>query len=767
MVIMMTKLTIADLYKVITMFSKRFFVVILLLALGCQQVSISKEIPPKPANDSNTEAELDTQLKINREVLLKSPDEQNRTDAASVMLNSENQMARKILIDVLNQSENPEARAAVCRALVMAVENNRPVQHASNFIGSLLRILRTEAEPDIAKLAAEATLIFEYKQISETLEKVASDASLPMQARLNTIYALKLQPDKKAIFKLMDLLGDPDDKITSASEQALTSLGIPVGKDARERKRIKEELQRKGRKAFLRDWQIRQDMEKQMRLLEQKENMWRERYLATLDQIYEVQKDDTAKGAFLVEKLADPEPTVRLWALAKVERWRVGTSKLPAELGPVLVGLVSDADRNVRLKTAELLAFMEQLNSSEKLLEQFKAEQDDEVKLKIFVALGRACSYAFLPTSAIELPSQVRKETLEIAAQYLSEDQIEKTQKGAEVIKNLLEGEQLAPDDDIEYLDLLVERYKQADKTLRGELLNIMAGLCAQSAYKAEAAERFLSLFKKALHDDTDLVREAAVNGLINIDKSMALKSLRPLINDNSFIIKKKIIALAGEVGNEADLVWLAGKTRTPEEADPAWQAMLGIFKDSDVKVLNQWITNFSSQDPNQKISSEKMIVFLEIAKRKANGETKSEIMKDVQERLAELYSSTGDFEKAASSFSFLHKQAKTDVEKQRFLGKLLSVYLKKGDLQLAGSLIANRLLQKDLEPDDIIVVSIDSYFNGSSAESDSNALFKVLSEIEFDEPKPIWAEQIKRWSERFGRQKAEKTDKSRENDNK
>ena len=90
MVIMMTKLTIADLYKVITMFSKRFFVVILLLALGCQQVSISKETPPKPANDSNTEAELDTQLKINREVLLKSPDEQNRTDAASVMLNSEN-----------------------------------------------------------------------------------------------------------------------------------------------------------------------------------------------------------------------------------------------------------------------------------------------------------------------------------------------------------------------------------------------------------------------------------------------------------------------------------------------------------------------------------------------------------------------------------------------------------------------------------------------------------------------------------------------------
>ena len=94
---------------------------------------------------------------------------------------------------------------------------------------------------------------------------------------------------------------------------------------------------------------------------------------------------------------------------------------LPAELGPVLVNLISEPDRDIRLNTAKLLSLMGELNSAEKLLEQHKAEQDDEVRTEEFVALGVACSYAFLPNSGIKIPVVIKKQTLELACEYLGQ----------------------------------------------------------------------------------------------------------------------------------------------------------------------------------------------------------------------------------------------------------------------------------------------------------------------------------------------------------
>ena len=736
-------------FRIIRMSVRRLCLMILLLVIGCQQLGVGAEKPVLPIERGLAEAKLDKQLKINRDALLKGLGGQMRVDAATVMLFSRDPQARKILIDTLEQSENSAARIAVCKALSLARAEQKSIGDKDDFIQPLLEILSTD-DSAVAELAAEATLIFEYEQISEQLEKMVTNTTLPVKARLNAIYALKLQPDMRAIFRLMELLDDSESQVSADSEKALHSLGIPVGKNTRARKQIIDELKRKGRDEFLRDWLIRQ--EAQMQKLEAELDMWRKMYLSALGSIYDSISEDASRGQFLEGHLNSSKVIVRLWALEKVSQWRVGTkSKLPAELGPALLNLISDRDRDVRLKTARLLSLMGELDSAQPLLEQFKLEQDDEVSTELFVALGGACYYASLPNSGIKISPETRKQTLEWAAEYLFEQDTKKVQKGAEVIKKLLEQDGLAPAEVDRYLNLLVERYNQqkdqANGVLRGELLSAMAGLCAQSVYSADSIRLFRPLFAESLRDEADLVREAAVEGLIYIDKARALKMLRKdFVSDKSIIVKKKLIDLAGEVGGAEDLVWLAEKVGTTAESELAWQTMLKIFKRSDTVVLEEWLGKFDPQGIKVKLSDEQRLSFLEIAERKAVGDNKLEMLKIVQEAMAQLYSESGKFEKAAEYLGMLRQDAQSDEENERILASLLDVYLRWPNVEAAAQLVDNSLLERDLGSDDVIIRTIDDYLSNSSVGADPNELLRAFSNIEADD-RPIWAEQLKRWT--------------------
>jgi HEAT repeat protein len=492
-----------------------------------------------------------------------------------------------------------------------------------------------------------------------------------------------------------------------------------------------------------------------MRELEAEADFWQELYLSALGKIYDALDADAAKGQFLAESLVNSNDKVRLWALEKISQWRVGTkSKLPAELGSILVGLISDKNRDVRLKTAKLLSLMGELNSAQNLLEQHKVELDDEVRMELFVALGGACHYAFSPNSGINIPEEVRKQTLEWAEEYLAEQDTDKARKGAEVIKKLLEQDGLFPDDVTKYLGLLAERYKQekgkADGNLRGELLGAMAGLCAQSVYKAESAMLFETLFEDALNDPADLVREAAVDGLAYIDKTKALRILRKdFVNDGSVIVRNKVVDLAGEVGSKEDLVWLVEKIGATAESEPAWQAMLKIFKRSDTAVLKEWLKRFESQSTKAKLSDEQMLSFLEIAERKAQGE--DEMLKAILSRLAEIYKKTGEFEQAAKYLGLLLEGVQQADERDIIIAELLDVYLGGGNLEAGVQLVANSLLEKDLDPNSGIVLSIDGYLTRPAVTSEPNVVLGALADIRTSQPRPKWSEQMIRWAEQFG----------------
>jgi HEAT repeat protein len=734
--------------------AKWFCLTILLVVIGCEKAQVGPEKPAFPIDETIAEAEFSRQLKINREGLFKGSTDQIRIDAATVMLFSEDPLARKILLDALRQSENLGARVAVCKALSQARAEQKIVANKEDFITPLFDILATEVD-DSAKFAAEAMLIFEYDQISRPLEGMVTDPSLPIEARLNGIYALRLQPDMRAIFKLIDRLDDSDEQVAAEAEKALRFLGTPIGKDAEAREQIRSELKRRGRDEFFRDLLIRQ--EAKMRDIQAERDRWREQYLSASGRIYDGLSDDAARGAFLAERLASSEAAVRLWALEKVSQWRVGTkSRLPAELGPLLVNLISDPDRNVRLKAARLLSLMGELDSAQRLLEQLEVEQNDEIKTELFVALGWACYYAFLPNAEIRVSEEVRKRTLGWATKYLLDENTEKARKGAEVIKKLLEQDGLTSAEVDRYLGLLAKRYKQeigrAEGSLRGELLNAMAGLCAQSVYKDEAAKIFRSLFEEALRDEANLVREAAVDGLIYIDKVRAVKILRKdFVNDSSVVVRKKLIDLAGEVGGQEDLVWLAEKVGSNAESEPAWQAMLKIFKGSDAAVLEEWTGRLDSQGAKAKLSDEQRISFLEMAERKAVAENKADMLRSIRERLARLYAKSGRFEQAAEYLGMLRQVARSAEEKEAILAELLGVYLRWPNVEAARQLVDNCLLEKDLGPNNVIVLSIENYFAEPPVASDSSAILKVLVEIRTPDDRPMWAEQVQRWRRRFG----------------
>ncbi|MHC4790795.1 MAG: HEAT repeat domain-containing protein [Planctomycetota bacterium] len=734
--------------------TKRFYLtlVVLLLVVGCEQADVGRD-KALSVEGAAAEADLSTELKIYKSTLLENKSEQLRIDAATVLLFSEEPLAREILLDVLKQSENIAARVAVCKALSQARASAESIKRKEDFIPPLFDILNTETD-ESAKSAAEAILIFEYGQISGPLERMVTDSALPVEARLNAIYALRLQPDMRAIFKLIDRLDDRESQVAAEAERALRSLGTPIGKDAEARKQIRTDLKRKGRDEFFRDLLIRQ--EAKMRDLQAERDQWKKRYLSVSDRMYDGIGEDTVRSEFLADYLGDSEATVRLWALEKVSQWRVGTkSNLPAELGPILVNLVSDQNRSVRLKTAKLLPLMGQLNSSEKLLEQIEAEQDNEVGAELFVALGWACYNASLPDSKTKISPEIKKHTLELASEYLSQQEPKNAQKGAEVVKKLLAQDGLTSADVAKYLGLLAERYKQekgkADGDLRGELLSRMAVLCAQSVYKAEARNLFKTLFEQALNDETDLVRQAAVDGLTYIDRTRALKIFRKvLVNDSSIKIREKLINLAGEVGGKEDLVWLAEKIGSTTESGQAWQAMLKIFKQSDVQVIEEWLQNLTSQGSKAPLSDEQMISFLKIAEQKAVSESKPEMLKSVRVKLAELYSKADDFKQAAEYLGLLHQTTQGSEDKQAILADLLDVYLKWQNVQAVSQLVGNCLLQNDLDANSVIVHSIDDYLTNPPVGGDPTAVLGALAAIELTEPRPGWQLQIKYWTESF-----------------
>ncbi|MEA3224824.1 MAG: HEAT repeat domain-containing protein [Planctomycetota bacterium] len=738
--------------------TKRLYLVVLMLVIIGQQVCSGQNKPPAPAGGSPAKAQLDPQLEVNRVALLGG-----NLLVADVMLFHEDPNARKILLEILEQSENSPARIVVCRALIKARADKKVVKNVQEFIDPLLVVFSSE-NGDEARLAAEATLIFEYAQISRSFEKLLGDTSKPVRAKVNTVRALKLRLlDMNATIKLITLVDDSDKQVAAEAEKALRSLGIDPGENADARKQIRQRIIQQGRELFLENRLIHVEKGKN-RVAAELVNL-ETSYLTLLGTAYKGKNDDVEKGKFLAEHLAGSKASVRLWALGEVDQWRKGTNNptFPGELlEPILISLISDPDKDVRLRTADLLTRMVELNSARPLLSQLEVEQDDQVKTELFVALGWACSFAISSTEPGKISSEikeVRAQTLKWAEKFLSEkEDAEKVRSGAEVVEKLLKRDGLEDNEEKKYLDLLLSRYEQEKNksggTLRGKLLSAMAGLCTQnSTCRDQAAGLYKSLFEKALLDDTAFVRETAVDGLGNIDKTKALEILRDRVNDPSDILRKKIIAFADAVGDKRDLQWLAEKIGVNSESKPAWQAMGKIFSGSDADTINEWVDRLTAGA--SKLTNEQKIDFLLSAGEKASGQNKPQMLKGIRERLIALYLKTDQHDKAVEYLDKVWATAATPEEKNAAVADLVGVYFawpKTPNTDLLAKLLAKALEKEDLDADGTLLKALDEHLAKPAQGVDPNAVINQLAKIQTPKERPKWGKWLKDWQTRLSK---------------
>jgi hypothetical protein len=730
----------------------------MLLALSCSQFACGVEEEFTGRIGTNAEEQLSGRLKIYRATLLQGANEQIRIEAAIELLLAEEKQARQILLDALIQQQNPTARAAVCRALSQSRSWHKSIKDKDDFIKPLFSILESQSKQE-AQLAAEGLLIFEYRQISRYIEEMIADTDTPYNARLNAIYALRLRPERESIFELIKLRDHSDRGIAATAEKELQELlGIPIGADEWTWEQIRKELQRKSRYEFIRDRLVRQEAE--ARKLKAEMEQWQRLYVTAIEKLYQNLPDENARAAFLVEHLGSEQCEVKLWAIEKIRQWRLGGA-LPSEVfGASLLRLISDGDRKIRLKTAQLLALMGNLSSTEQLLAQLKTEQDQDVAIELLVALGEACYYAFLPNSGIKVSQEIRMETFELAADYLSQADAKKAEVGATILGKLLQQEGLKKEEVVRYLSLLAERSAKAksdsQNSLHGQLLNVMARLCGDGSYRSEAAKLFEPVFLANLDNKSVLVKEAAVTGLINIDKIRALAVLtdekKGLINDESLVVRTTLMELAGSVGGREQLVWLSMKLNVNGEREPAWQAMRQIFKRCDVEVAYEWINGFFDHtDKNSKPSQEEMIYLLEMAEQKAAAENKTDILRNLRIKLADHYGQTEQFEKAAKYLGMLLEGTDQSGQRDDILACLVDVQLRAGWFPAATDLVANRLLEKDLPADDAVMLEIGRFLAGSENATNKKELLKALESIETTQARPMWTAQLKLWRKQFG----------------
>ncbi|MBN1983590.1 MAG: HEAT repeat domain-containing protein [Chitinivibrionales bacterium] len=654
------------------------------------------------------EGENGRQLRIFREALLQGSSEQIRVEAAVELLLRNDPDSRGILLTALKTPDNPPARQAVCKALIKSRGLGQTIGSREEFLEPLLQVLIT-ASHEQAMTAAEALLLFDYSAIESALGELLKDIQTDRQLRINAVYALQIRPEPQALRSLIGLLDDPDSEISKAAENALQdAFGIPVGTSRKVWTDILEELKQKSPDDIRRERLLRQEM--RLRQMQTERDRWQKLYFALLDRQYDL-ADEAGKAKMTLETLSSELVSIRLWALGRVAQYQSADKEALKER---LFGLLSDESRDVRLQTAKVLNNMSALNPGQKLLDRFKVENDAEVSLAMFEALGEACFFAFSRGSGVELPASVKDETLNIAVQYLFSEQTETSRKAAEVIRKILELNNLPEDSLPHYLGVLNERYQQAvtqNPVLRADLLSIMANLCGQGLSKVQASKLYEAAFIEGMTvADNPSLRLAGLRGMINIDpaKAYGLSQRHQLMTDESPAVRLLVIQLAGTVGGKDDLEWLAAMLNANGQAEPAWQSIKSILQRQKSTFLLEWIEAFEKTSDRDDYIRE----ILELAEQKASAEKAAGNLLTSQKKIIQWYAVRRAWEEGVLYLDKIQYTPAASPFDDSVNAEIAEIYMYSGNAEKAAQLVEQELLGGGLAELSPIYVKVDSFLN-------------------------------------------------------
>ena len=705
-----------------------------------------------PAAAVAVEDEAARQLRIYKDALLQGTSESIRIDAAVGLLIRKDAPSRQVLLDTLATKDNLPAATAVCKALIKSRGLGTVVAAQDEFLAPLMGLLQSDNVP-LAKLAAEALLVYRFEQLNPTLATLVK-TPLPnnKQTRINGIYALQLRPEPEALQDLIGLMNDSDPEIVRASELALQeSFGIPIGTGKQVWADILGQLQQKNPTDIRRERLLRQEMK--LREAQAERDLWKKLYLSALDKEFELADAPTRSGIIL-DRLGSELPAIRLWSLEKLQRYPA-ESALP--LREKLLGLLADENRQVRLMTAKVLTTMSVLNPAEKLLERYNLETDTQTALAMFEALGEACFFAFSPGSKISLPEQIKLQTIEIAILYAAKDDPEMARKGAEVIRKLLEINGLSQNQAEKYLQVILDRYQvetQNNGPIRADLLSIMARLCGQGTSKVLAGRLYTKAFLDVLRaeGENSQVRLSAASGLVNIDKPMAMRVFREqkIIEDPSLAVKLVVIELAGQMGTVEDIEWLSVQLATNGPSEPAWGAIKSILQRQDAQLILDYAKRLeTSSGTNQQV-----LELLELVEQKAQAQKQQSLLEQIHIRLIKAYSAGADYEQVLECFGKLQAESQKDPAKnaQQVILPVFQAYLQTAQPAKAAGLIKSGLDNQRLTSQSELLTQIEDYFDSAQVQvSSKSALYQALrAAIQAESSPDWWKEKMNRWESKI-----------------
>jgi hypothetical protein len=707
-----------------------FFYVLILSHVACSQQGAGSGVVVGDAAETETDGR---QLRIYRETLQQGSNDDIRVDAAVGLLLQNTVQSRDVLITALKSDENPQSRRAVCKALVKSRGLSQTIDSLDSFREPLLQMLQNQSREE-AELASEALLLFNYSEIADSLMQLIKNKELTSEARINGVYAMQLRPEPLALQGLIGLLDDPDAEVAKAAETALQeSFGIPVGTSRAVWADILVELQRKSPEAIRRDRLLRQAIT--LRQVQAERDRWQKLYLASLDRYFET-LDEVSQSKMILEMMASDLPPVRLWSLDKAAKYPL----IGEEFRTKLFSMLSDSSRDVRLRAANVLRTKSDLDPADVLLARFQAESDPEVALAMFEALGEAYYYAFSPGTLVELSPEIKNQTLEIAAQYLESSSAEPTIKGAEVLRKILELNNLSKDSMNSYLKILSERYERSiseNGTLRAGLLSILAHLCGQGGAKAEACVLYEPYFIEALTvPDNPPLRLAAAQGLSYVDKVKALELFKQkgLMNDENLAVQQVMIDLAGQTGDAADFEWLVVLLKANGSSDHVWLSVKSICQRQEAGFLMEWLPNLETADG---VTAENIREILEIAEQKAAGEKDGTLQTQIQQK---ILSRLVDQQAWDSALTYLDKIG-YDPSGSRFSAAtnaaVLKIFLYTNSADRVVLMLRAELEKGDLPETNPLNSILKDYFSSVTVgiESKSNLLNKLKSISSVDRP--------------------------------
>ena len=683
------------------------------------------------------------QFRIYREALLQGSTEEIRVDAAVGLLLNRDTASRDLLVSSLRLSDNPGAVRAVCRALIKSRAVGTTIGSRDMFLGPLLELL-VGSDAELSRLSAESLLVFRYSDIGERLYDLSHDTTLDKRVRFHVIYALQIRPEPEALSSLIKLMDEPDSDVARAVEASLQeAFGIPVGTGRAVWDQILNDLKQKSPDDIRRERLLRQEMK--LREMQAERDRWQRLYLGALDKQYDA-ADEASRNAMALERLDSDLPSIRLWALEKVDRYPANGQ---AVLRDKLLALLGDESRLVRLRTARVLNNMSALNPAERLLERIALERDGEVALAMFEALGEACFFAFSPGSKIELPGAVKTQTLEIAAGYLASDDIETAKKGGEIIRKLLELEGLQQSLSDHYLSLFVSRYQlsvERNSAFRADLLAIMARLSSRGAQRERAGRLFLPYFVEGVAvSDNPPVRLAAATGLSHVDMAQALRLFKQhnVLSDGSSGLRQLVVDVASQAGGPEDLEWLAGIFSSNGTSEAAVQAFLAICLRSTASVVSNWAITLEGNANRAALVRQ----LLEMAEQKAVTDNNAILLSDVRVRLAEWYVRHAQAEGLAAYVQRLKAAGGSLAFPDATGGRVIALLLEAGQSDTAVELVAVRLERASLRKDSLLLEKLEGYFQDSAVSNAAKGgLLVKLEGLKLDTPSPLWASRVKEW---------------------